>query len=95
MKLIEEIRNNDGSHNGWAFYCPGCNWPHILDNRWSFNGDLEHPTFEPSLGIAMNEPDRKCHLYLRNGQIEYQHDCHHAFAGKTIPMEEFSWGGKG
>lgn len=33
-----------------AFRCPGCNDTHTLSYRiWTFNGDLEKPTFRPSV----------------------------------------------
>jgi len=29
-------------------WCPGCEEIHILPDRWSFDGNLESPTFQPS-----------------------------------------------
>lgn len=76
--------------NYW-FYCPGCKCDHsfyVTDtNRcpaWTFNGDFKKPTFEPSLLY----PDRRCHLYVRDGIIEFLSDCSHELAGKHIVMEE-------
>lgn len=35
------------------FWCPGCGSAHAVvvegPNAWGFNGDLEHPTFSPSV----------------------------------------------
>lgn len=31
------------------FWCPGCNSHHCVNNRWSFNGDFNKPTFAPSI----------------------------------------------
>jgi hypothetical protein len=33
----------------YYFYCPGCKRGHGFDSRWSFNRNLERPTFQPSL----------------------------------------------
>ena len=36
------------TESGFAHWCPGCEEPHSLPKSWSFNGDLERPTFTPS-----------------------------------------------
>lgn len=33
---------------GFSHWCPGCNEMHILPASWTFNGDLENPSFSPS-----------------------------------------------
>jgi hypothetical protein len=33
---------------GYAHWCPGCEEMHRLPDRWTFNGDLENPTYSPS-----------------------------------------------
>lgn len=48
---------------------------------WSFNGDLDFPTFTPSLLYK-----EKCHLYVESGKIKYLSDCSHELAGQTIDM---------
>jgi hypothetical protein len=68
----------------YIFWCPGCNTEHNFDVRedqWTFDGDWEKPTFSPSLALP------KCHLFVRNGVIEYLHDCKHRLAGKDVPMQ--------
>jgi hypothetical protein len=35
----------------YLFYCEGCGGLHAFDDRWTFNGDLDKPTFSPSLLI--------------------------------------------
>ena len=41
-----------GTHtNGEDYYlieCIGCGHGHVYDSRWTFNGDLDKPTFSPS-----------------------------------------------
>lgn len=65
------------------------------DPGWTFNGSETAPTFAPSLLNSWNEgPERtpkRCHLYVRNGEIEFLADCTHDLAGKTVRMGEFQW----
>ena len=79
----------DGSTAGWIFHCPGCDEAHWFDAaRWTKTGPDGAPTFSPSLVVAANDPARRCHLFVREGQIQYLPDCHHRLAGKTVKMEE-------
>lgn len=77
----------------YLFWCPGCEEAHIFTVRtdggrpaWSFDGNMQSPTFSPSLLY----PDKKplCHLFLRDGRIEFLGDCGHALAGKTVPLPD-------
>lgn len=79
-----------GVGTGYLFWCPGCREHHSYDVRtdggrpnWSFNGDMERPTFTPSLFY----PDRICHLFLTDGVIHFLGDCSHKLAGQTVPLE--------
>lgn len=79
----------------WMFWCPGCKCGHSYHvPRWSFDRNVENPTFRPSLRLQCNDTaDRSmrtvCHLHITNGSIEYCGDCSHELNGKTIPMEPF------
>lgn len=92
MKLQPVTR--DGTTIAYVFYCPGCETPHqyMVDPGgklcWKFNGDLERSTFSPSL--LMTSPGRRCHLFVRDGQIQYCGDCHHDLAGKTVDVPEWT-----
>ena len=56
---------------------------------WQFNGDLNRPTFSPS--IADKRADGYlCHSFVRNGRIQFLHDCTHALAGQTVDLPEIS-----
>jgi hypothetical protein len=33
---------------GYAWWCPACGEMHPLPDGWTFNGDLDRPTFTPS-----------------------------------------------
>lgn len=81
-----------------AFWCPGCNCEHPYRIKpegdspvWGFDGNMQSPTFSPSLVCAIDRSKAKvCHLYVRNGQIEFLSDSHHELAGKTVPMVRWS-----
>lgn len=85
---------------GYMFYCPGCKnhhavhiRPHKAENgaSWEFNLDLEKPTFSPSILSRVESPYGKtmiCHSFVVSGEIRFLSDCTHAFAGKTVAMEE-------
>jgi hypothetical protein len=77
-----------GNDTYWVFFCMGCKCLHHFDSRWTFNGDVEKPTFSPSLVVCGNSPEHKCHLFIREGKIEYLSDCHHKLAGQTVEMED-------
>lgn len=80
---------SDGSLYGLSFHCPGCGFGHIFTTDWTFNGDMEKPTFSPSL-LNYNPRDKsyRCHLFVRDGRIEFCGDCSHSLAGKTVEMED-------
>lgn len=64
MKL-RPYSGKDGER-GFTFYCPGCRHLHAIRTvagsnaagapKWSFNGDMESPTFAPSLLCYYEEP---------------------------------------
>lgn len=43
------------------FHCPGCDTPHLVHHghdsgpRWTWNGDAERPTFEPSILVRWDQ----------------------------------------
>ena len=98
IKLVSPVLAE--SHESWTecygkcylHWCPGCEQIHIINvekpNRqnaqWTFDGNLESPTFSPSV----NHPGY-CHYFIRNGNIEFCSDSKHQFSGKTIKMPDF------
>lgn len=74
----------------WCFYCPGCKRMHLYDvgteyqHQWQFNGDVNNPTFTPSLRLVSDI--QGCHLNITNGQIQFHGDCWHDLKGQTVPM---------
>lgn len=86
----------------FMMHCPGCNMLHgiyskeyktplgLTLGKWRFNGDMEKPTFSPSLLVtspsASGQERRVCHSFIRDGQWQFLNDCTHELAGKTVPM---------
>ena len=80
-----------------------CGHAFLKDGRWTFNGDFEKPTFSPSLvceGAGYNRDGSvgrskghegvfhgRCHLFVRDGMIQFLGDCEHKLAGQTVPVE--------
>lgn len=42
-------------------------------------------------GEALAIPDRVCHSFVRDGQIEFLSDCTHALAGRTVSLPEWPY----
>jgi len=74
------------------FYCPGCEISHVfyvgVPNypSWIFNGNLDKPTFTPSL---LNFGRIRCHLFLTDGVLRFLSDCGHKLAGKNVSLVDF------
>jgi hypothetical protein len=98
MPKVYKLYDEKNRHYGYVFHCPGCGFSHAVytekysenGSRWEFNGDMDNPTFRPSLlnRGPFPEGERVCHLFVTNGKIQYLSDCTHELAGKTLEMEE-------
>lgn len=95
MAKVVEVMEADGkTHHGWMIRCPNEDCiAHEFDKRWTFNGDMERPTFRNSMLARWNhgparEP-RVCHSFVTDGRIEFLADCTHALAGKTVDLPDF------
>ena len=102
--VLKRVDNDWGK--GYEIFCPGCGYAHYFSiempqrsngAQWSFNGDFERPTFNPSLIVTVN-PDRDpefecprsvCHSFVRDGNWEFLSDSTHALAGKTVPVPAY------
>ena len=101
MKLIPIRNEENGSVVRFLFWCPGCKNMHpfsVADappyTNWAFNGDLEKPTFTPSLLCNSQDPASRCHLFVTGGKIQFLGDCWHALKGQTVDMvdvDEETW----
>jgi hypothetical protein len=98
-KLHEQ---QSGGFVEFFFWCAGCKEPHSFRTKspvegvpmWTFNGNLESPTFMPSLLYRRNLMDYpgcgpRCHLFLKNGKIEYLDDCEHNLKGQVVDMVDY------
>lgn len=98
---MAKIKLVPGTAGMYSFYCPGCGKTHAVYTTqekgythpiWGFNGDVNKPTFTPSVAtlstmkIAGKYMEIRCHSFIREGKIQYLSDCDHAFAGQTIDM---------
>lgn len=81
------------------FDCPGCGiahgvWTKKQDSQrnWKFNGDLNKPTFLPSILVRYpyGQPQKMviCHSFITDGMIRFLNDCTHSLAGKTVALPE-------
>ena len=85
----------------WTFHCPGCDRAHECDERWSFNGNEERPTFGPAGGRGNcsvlvtypgddadteDAPPKCCHSHVTDGRIKYELDTTHALKGQTVDL---------
>lgn len=77
---------------GYIFYCPGCEQDHMFVTKdekppvWAFNGNMVRPTFNPSL--LLRREGHTCHLFVRDGRIEYLPDCTHELKSKVVSMPD-------
>ena len=90
-RMIDNQKNVLGK--AYWFMCPGCEMAHKYEVRsdgkqpsWKFNGDMEKPTFTPSL--LNTNPDFRCHLFIKEGRIQFCGDCWHDLSGKTVDLPE-------
>src|SRR4051812_1009593 len=96
MAKLKAVLRSDGRTYGWQFYCPGCETTHMYTTLWKFDGDLDEPSFTPSLKIYGATPDvpaghrwPQCHFYLTKGKLIYCPDSEHGLAGKTVELPEW------
>lgn len=91
---------------GLAHWCPACESMHAfaIDGKnwngaqWTWDGNVEAPTFTPSMNITINPPGHphyqadvetsRCHYFLRAGVLEYLGDCTHALANQKINLPD-------
>lgn len=95
MAKVQPVYKPDNrTLHGWMVRCPveQCH-AHLFDLRWTFNGDLEKPTFRASmLSWAELGPERRmhrCHSYVTDGRIQFLDDCTHALKGQTVDLPDW------
>jgi len=102
MARVTPIPSENGQIRGYRFDCPaGCPGGHYMavhpfalanGASWDFNGDLDRPTFSPSIltRIDFTDPSKSftCHSFVRDGKIEFLDDCTHTLAGHTVDLPD-------
>lgn len=96
MSKLYKALDEKGIHYGYSFYCPGCKHSHVYwterkasnGAQWTFNNDMEKPTFRASLLQTIPGENYRCHIFVTDGKIQYLGDCTHELAGQTIEMED-------
>lgn len=110
-KYLRRVGSADGhTAGGFAHWCPACKEMHAFavdapfrnGARWSFDGNLDAPTFAPSMNIRIgpyldNDEGKQgqfdvCHYFLRAGKIQFLDDCTHSMRGQTVPLPELPLG---
>ena len=91
------------------FECPGCQMVHGISHgsgpgpRWGWNGNVDAPTFTPSVLVTWSEPSdnpgefddaskdlkKVCHSFVTDGRIQFLGDCTHALAGQTVDLPDW------
>lgn len=89
MRIQEEWNGGSlrGEEDAWetkgvTWQCPACGHHHFVYIEmpnpwgwaWSFNGDLERPTLNPSVDGDKTDPAKRCHCVITDGVIHYQND---------------------
>lgn len=49
-QLSAKLRSVEGG--GYTYWCQGCGEPHAVNSGWTFDGNLEAPTFSPSVLVT-------------------------------------------
>ncbi len=91
--------DQEGRNHGtvYVFHCPGCGYDHPFHTggdpgahpQWSFNGDMERPTFSPSLLCNKDHPPSRCHSFVTDGKIKFLEDCWHPLKGQTVDLPDW------
>lgn len=86
-KLLASEGAIAGKEGHYFHWCPACETLHPLPvPRWSFNGDINKPHFNPSFRQQPGHP-KECHYHIHNGNIEFCGDGWHK-RSDTIVMPD-------
>lgn len=87
---MSRILERGDKSNRLYFWCPGCECHHAVTTEpphgWTFNGDFDKPTISPSVLCTFGNSSDRCHLFVRDGKLQFLNDCTHKHAGQTIDM---------
>lgn len=100
MAKVERMTANNEREVLYAFECPACGVSHaarVASQQeglalWTFNGDLNRPTFYPSIGTTWERADGSpvvCHAHVEDGRIRYLPDCYgHDMGGRSVELPD-------
>jgi len=92
MARAKRINYATGRLYGHRITCPACNNIHLfVDSMWKFNGNLDKPTFTPSMlsnKDLSNPAMPRCHSFVTDGKIKFLGDCTHDMKGQTVDLPE-------
>jgi hypothetical protein len=54
--------------------------------HWTWDGNLEAPTLDPSILQYESGNIPRCHSFVKAGQWQFLSDCTHKLANHTVPM---------
>ena len=88
--------SSKGKTIGYMIFCPACGRGHLFytdypakpQHNWTFNGDLEKPTFKPSMLVHSHKTQPRCHSHVTDGKIAFLNDCDHDMKGKTVDLPD-------
>jgi len=93
MKVSKVLRRSEGRY--WHF-CPSCKKYHPLPDTWTFDGDLESPTFTPSFKQYLGKGEISCHYIITKGKIYFcsdsNMDANKIMDMVELPDEDTEWG---
>lgn len=98
--MIRNVDDHGVHYEALMFVCPGCytfsehdTGLHMLpvnskekSPSWDWDGNLEAPTLSPSILSNKDNPQLRCHSFLKAGVFEFLEDCAHSLAGLHVPM---------
>jgi hypothetical protein len=102
-ETVSKLRPVDygNGERGYSFWCPGCSERHGVpttgSREWGFNGDVDRPTFTPSIKVeGVKDPwgpdfdptPTVCHSIVTDGRIAFCGDSTHALKGQTVDLPE-------
>lgn len=96
MAKVQLFDNRPGY---FEFECPGCGCLHYVNTNpqygahWQFNGNIDRPTFSPSIlvgahKVAAGSNELRCHSFIKDGMIQFLNDCEHNLKGQTVELLE-------
>jgi hypothetical protein len=62
---------------------------------WDWNGSLDSPTLSPSVLVYEHKSSPpfkdqpRCHVFIRDGKIQFLSDCTHELAGQTVDVPDW------